>query len=139
LVLWGFSASDAWAVGQAGVLVHWNGSTWTAVSSGTTAKLSGLRGAASNDVWAAGINQTPNITDREVVIHWNGTSWAAAPKPAGALLSAIWGRATDDLWGTSNQSAFHWNGTTWQLTTAASGPFGQIWGLDRNTLWSFSS
>jgi hypothetical protein len=100
--------------------------------------LRALWGAAANDVWAAGTDQTPNLTDREVVIHWDGATWTAAPKPAGSLLYALWGTATDDLWGTSEEAIFHWDGVRWQQTSAAGGPFGQVWGLDRNTLWAFS-
>ena len=40
---------------------------------------------------------------------------------------------------TSGASIYHWNGGAWELTTASGGPFGQVWGLDRNTLWAVSS
>ena len=33
--LWGSGASDIWAVGQDGVILHWEGTSWSAVASST--------------------------------------------------------------------------------------------------------
>jgi hypothetical protein len=43
-----------WAVGDNGVIIHWNGSTWSPSSSGTTRTVQGVWGSSSNDVWVAG-------------------------------------------------------------------------------------
>jgi len=55
--VWGSGASDVWAVGDFGTIVHWNGNAWTSVSSGTTNYLSGIWGSAS-DVWVVGSSGT---------------------------------------------------------------------------------
>ena len=46
--------------------------------------------------------------------------------------------ALEEATALSGGAIFHWDGTSWQQTSAAGGPFGQVWGLDRNTLWAFS-
>src|SRR6266403_711664 len=43
--VWGTSASDVWAVGYHGALKHFNGTSWTSFTSGTTAALSSASGA----------------------------------------------------------------------------------------------
>src|SRR5215813_1568126 len=50
----GSGASDVWAVGEAGTILHWDGSAWTSVSIGTTSWLYGVWGSGASDVWAVG-------------------------------------------------------------------------------------
>ena len=52
--VWGSGASDVWAVGDSGTILHWDGSAWTSASSGTTFALFGVWGSGANDVWAVG-------------------------------------------------------------------------------------
>ena len=54
---WGSGTSDVWVVGRPGTVLHWNGSGWSSVSSGTTNYLSGIWGSAS-DVWVVGSSGT---------------------------------------------------------------------------------
>ena len=44
--------NDAWAVGGGGTTLHWNGTVWSSVPSGTTETLYGVWGSGPNDVWA---------------------------------------------------------------------------------------
>ena len=37
--VWGSSATDVFAVGDSGTILHYNGSAWSAMSSGTTNEL----------------------------------------------------------------------------------------------------
>ena len=46
--------NDVWVAGENGTLRHYNGTAWSASSSGTTAHLYALWGSAANDVWAVG-------------------------------------------------------------------------------------
>jgi hypothetical protein len=41
-------------VGGFGIILHWDGSAWTRVSSGTTSTLSGVWVSEASDVWAVG-------------------------------------------------------------------------------------
>jgi hypothetical protein len=59
---------EAWAVGDAGTIVHWNGNSWTTVTSPTA---SHLHSVAFNNVtngWAVG-----GSGDSGVILHYNGT------------------------------------------------------------------
>ena len=45
------SSTDGWAVGDDGVILHWDGSTWTQQSSPTIAELNELLMLSSTDGW----------------------------------------------------------------------------------------
>src|SRR5438876_3458348 len=74
--VWGASASDVWAVGGGGgstgaTILHYNGTSWSSVSSGTTQNLYGVWGTSASDVWAVG--------DNGASVQYNGTSWPSGP------------------------------------------------------------
>lgn len=56
--IWGSRADDIWAVGDAGTILHWDGSEWkssaAAFSLGKKPNLRGVWGSAADDVWIVG-------------------------------------------------------------------------------------
>ena len=54
--IWGSSATDVFAVGRRGTILHYNGSNWSPMTSGTTTDLVDVWGSSSNDVFAVGDN-----------------------------------------------------------------------------------
>lgn len=85
--LWSISASDVWAVGDAGTIYHYDGARWSASSSGITDTLNGVWAASATDVVAVG--------NSGKVIRWDGTKWAAEASGTNRRLTAIWGNSTD--------------------------------------------
>lgn len=67
--VWGSSASDVFAVGDNGTILHFNGLRWATMSSPTTETLRGVSGTATDNVYAAGDNGT--------ALHYDGSSWTA--------------------------------------------------------------
>jgi len=67
--VWGSSASDVFAVGDDGTILHFNGLRWAAMSSTTTETLRSVSGTAPDNVYAAGDNGT--------ALHYDGASWTA--------------------------------------------------------------
>src|SRR5208283_2419895 len=47
LTVWGSSATDVFAVGLGGTIMHYNGSTWSAMNSGSTNDLVGVWGSSA--------------------------------------------------------------------------------------------
>ena len=147
------SASDAWAVGtmpgSAGVtdslILHWNGKSWSQVSSPTPANsylnLAGVSAISTSDAWAVGTyyNNTTNTYDT-LILHWNGKAWTkvSSPNPDATgenRLNAVSADGAGDVWavGTlcsivSGQCAFsdestlilHWTGTKWAQVASPS-------------------
>jgi hypothetical protein len=97
------SASDAWAVGYytpsetvfGTFAAHWNGTTWTTVTTpnpGGTSPSSGVNiltavsARTASDAWAVGyFTSTPAggepNPDQTLILHWNGKSWTHATSP----------------------------------------------------------
>lgn len=76
--IWGTSANDVWAVGDAGTILHYDGATWVSILSGVNDDLYAICGISKDDIWAfgkAGIN-----------IHYNGSQWQAITMPFGGDL-----------------------------------------------------
>lgn len=80
--IWGAAPDDLWAVGDKGVVVHWDGTGWTQdtqVNFGIT--LRSIWGRAADDLWAVGLEGH--------VIHYDGATWDAWPTGSVATLYAI--------------------------------------------------
>src|SRR5215469_7248364 len=82
------SASSVWAVGELDsslgywtLIEHWNGTSWSAVSSPSSGYLNGVAVFSASDAWTVGwYGSFETLTE-----HWNGTSWSVveSPNPAG--------------------------------------------------------
>ena len=110
---------EAWALGPAGAVVHWDGQQWRTVLTAARdggAVLRGLAALAPDDVWAVG-----SLHGAPFAINWNGAAWRAAvlpDTPDDGSLNAISGTATD-LWAVgAGADAAHvltlrYDGTSW--------------------------
>jgi hypothetical protein len=56
--VWGNSASNVYAVGNSGTVLHFNGTSWSAENSGTTNPLRGVTGDLTTFGYAAGNRAT---------------------------------------------------------------------------------
>ena len=99
--IWGSGKNDVWAVGSSGAVVHFDGSSWKPIPSGTNQTLRGVWGSGPNDVW---IVSTPTL-----VLHGSGFSAGAAtfelapeiPQVVthrSTLTHAVWGTSATDVW-----------------------------------------
>jgi len=95
--VWAASATDAWAVGSAGTIRHYEGdaSTWSVVADvPTTANLNAVWGSSPTDVWAVG--------DGAVVLHFDGARWSrvkiAGLGPRRPSLHTVWMPGPGHVW-----------------------------------------
>lgn len=128
--IWGASSSDIWAVGDNGLLLHYDGMVWSAsgnVGDLTTANLYGVFGTSSTDVWAAG--------DSGTLLHFDGKAWAASPQStivSTQTLRGLWASAPNDYWAVGlNAAILHFDGSNWSVAAAPTGvtaPLYSVWG-----------
>jgi photosystem II stability/assembly factor-like uncharacterized protein len=55
--VWAAAPNDAWAVGDAGTIIHWDGTAWTVSEAPAQAKnriFYSVTGTAGGEVWIAG-------------------------------------------------------------------------------------
>ena len=108
------SSSDIWAVGYSkesatGALrtyaLHWDGSTWTQVSSPNfqyNSYLDAVAAVSPDAVWAVGGATNQNgTTGATLVLFWDGTSWASVSSPNPDVynsLKSVTANSVDDMW-----------------------------------------
>lgn len=136
------SSRDIWAVGNGigrngsrfvTLTGHWDGTSWTRVSSPTLehgSELSAVAAVASDDVWAVGRYFHPvgrAIQVRSLTEHWDGRSWTvvASPSPGEVFtyLFGVYAVASDDVWAVGFRDdgfvhhtlTLHWNGAAWKV------------------------
>src|SRR6266540_3749664 len=103
--LWGVTPTDAWAVGDRGTMLRWDGAGWAIVASGTARALNGVWGSGATDVWAVG--------DAGTIAHWDGAGVATTTVGTFAL-RAVWGSGASDVWAVGDAGTIvRWNGTGW--------------------------
>lgn len=106
-------ANDVWVAGESGpsassggtgtatLTEHWNGSSWSIVSSptpGTAPYLSGITSRGSNDVWAVGFSTSSGGSAQSISLHWDGSGWSSVAAPGiGASLSSVSSRSGNSL------------------------------------------
>jgi cysteine-rich repeat protein len=87
--VWGVDASTVFAVGDAGVVLRWDGLTWTRQTVPTavaSASFRGVWGRTANDVFAVGLGGA--------MIHFDGTNWTQVSGVGTTDLYAIHGDST---------------------------------------------
>jgi hypothetical protein len=94
---WGASSKDMFFVGDTGLVMHFDGTTWTKMPRVTTKNLYSVWGTSHSDVWAAGFNYS---TAESVLLHYNGSTWTEQNlkeigdiRPFNHALGEVW--ATD--------------------------------------------
>jgi len=93
--IWGTTSSNIYAVGERGTILHFNGSTWIPMTSGTTIDLRDIWGIDANTIYAAGYDIT---TGTGVLLFYDGTQWnklyernyTTPIEPYGST-SSVWG------------------------------------------------
>ncbi len=102
------SETDAWAAGEAGTFMHWDGIAWEPVPSSTLANLHAIDMLSTTDGWAAGSG---------VILHWDGNVWTEVENPSHAVLTSLAMVGPTDGWGVDPDSPImHWNGSAWTPT-----------------------
>jgi hypothetical protein len=128
------SANDVWAVGYQEdadegyltVTLHWDGVSWTRVSSPNPSGenyLNGVAAVAANDAWAVGQKKTDTLYGA-LILHWDGSAWTESPTRGGGyrVLTDVAAITANDVWAIGYKFSFndgyqglamHWNGVRW--------------------------
>ncbi len=110
--IWGSGPDDIFAVGTVGTVLHFDGSQWRHMESGTSITLESVWGSGPNDVYAAGWGGEAT----GLVIHYDGTRWSSVLNFEDADLHSVWGSGPNDVYVDSSDAniPYHFNGTRWR-------------------------
>jgi len=107
--LWGSAATDVFAVGDAGAILHYDGSSWSPMTSATTWALNGVWGSSSSDVFAVG--------DAGAILHYDGSSWSPMKSPTSESLNGVWASSSSEAFVVGNIGAIlRYDGSAWSAT-----------------------
>jgi hypothetical protein len=162
------SGNDIWAVGNAtdptsGTLqpltIHWDGSSWSIVSSsnpisssGSQVYLSAVTAIATNDVWAVGyfIISGGSGSVGSFAMHWDGSSWNTVSTPGAPFAYAnffysVTAVSSNDVWavgeGNSQTLTIHWDGSSWSIVSSPNDGTGSntlygVAAINTNDVWA---
>ena len=125
--IWGSSPTQIFAVGAAGTVLEFDGSSWTSLASGVSDKtLWDAWGSSPSDVYAAS----------GPLVHYDGGSWSAGSAPTN--LFGVWGSSSSDVYFSGDRGTlFHYDGkSTWTpIATGTSSPLFSIWGSSATNIF----
>lgn len=116
--VFGTSSMDVWAVGDDGMVIHWDGTTWTQLMiSGAFGEFTSVWSGAMNDVWIAGAGAA--------LYHaLDGMTFYPVSLPSQENFTGVWGGNVQDAWVVGDQSSvLHYTtagseGSSFSATTA---------------------
>lgn len=101
-------ATHTWAVGEAGTILRFNGTSWTATTVGTNDLYGVWSSTAANDAWAVG--------DQGTILHFDPSTmmWTTVASGTTQPLGAIAGYSSSDLWAVGGGgTVLHYTNSTW--------------------------
>jgi hypothetical protein len=132
--MWGSADDDVWAVGPAGLLLHFDGAAWDLVDLGTSEALVDVHGTGRSDVTV--------LAEGGDLHRFDGTRWTRLQD-----LSAVTDRlrdfaeATGSRWATCGSAdLLRWDGSRWlRDATSPTGSFQAVWGSAADDVWALGS
>lgn len=127
--VWGTTPGDVFVVGEGGTILHYDGSTWARMNSGTSSQLNGVWGTSNRDVFAVGDNGT--------VLHFDGTGWRVMSSGVSENLRAVWGSSPEHVVAVGGGgSILTFDGVGWVPdSTVTTGTLTAIWGASASDLF----
>ena len=99
------SASDMWAVGAGGDILHYNGTAWSSFASLGT-NINGIDMVSASDGWAVG--------NSGKFYRYNGTAWSEFVDLGASAVDDVVMVSSTDGWAVGDSSKFYrYNGTAW--------------------------
>ncbi|HEX2689207.1 MAG TPA: hypothetical protein VHN14_21445 [Kofleriaceae bacterium] len=149
LSVWGTSATDVFLVGgdvgdgHGPVVQHFDGTSWTRLSTGQVGNLWWVFGFSNGPVYMGG--------DGGMILRYQGGAFQRMTTPGTGTVFGIWGATADDLWAVGGapggaSGAFAWRltagtGDTWVAATgfpaglAATDAIWKMYGRGANDAW----
>jgi len=121
--IWGSGPDDIFAVGDRGMIAHFDGESWSRVAHGATEEpLLSVTGSGPRDVYASG--------DRGLVIRYDGERWTPVPTDVNQQISSIWSAGPDDVYAGASLEILHLGQggpTLREIDTGSTEPLLGVW------------
>jgi hypothetical protein len=87
--IWGSASDDAYMVGSAGTVLHYDGTSLSLLDPGVTEDLNSVWSSAANDIFAVGDNGT--------ILHYYNSTWNLMNSGTTSDLRGVWGSSADNV------------------------------------------
>lgn len=132
--IWGSSPTNVVAVGEHGLILHYDGAHWVSKPTGTPDSFTGVWGRSSSEIYAVA---------RGGVMRYDGSAWRTMTSVKssqfsfGAPLYGIWGSADGQLFVAGLRFIGRYDGTSWTaLADGADVPwFRAVWGKSASEVY----
>ena len=121
--IWGSSPEDIWFVGSGGSIVHYDGSGFERMESGTDVTLYSISATEYNNVWVSGwVNSNGDY--RTVLLHFDGVEWqkktdyspplgqSADPDSLSGLIKGVFSTNQNDIFVSTSKGLYKCHVTT---------------------------
>ena len=127
--MWGFPDGTFYAVGEAGTVLHHDGTTATLPDTPTREDLRSIWASGHDDIFACGFDGT--------LIRFDGFAWTSVSTPVQDDLYAVWASASDDVFvaGTGGSVWNLSNGTWVEYSVAPGQRLHSLWGYTHNEVY----
>ncbi len=139
--LFGFAPDDAWAVGDGGLILHYDGAAWKPLPAPGSDALLAVWGSTPKDVWITGQDG--------LLLHYDGSSVtpsADSRKVTSNHLNSVWGAASNNVFAVGdNGTLIHYDGASWRPSLDPGDPvidrkhLRRICGLGSSDIWAVGS
>jgi hypothetical protein len=141
--IWGSGSSDIFAVGgyadwstlsNYGVILHYDGTSWSKMLSGSNFFFQGVWGSSPTDVYAVGAYYQfygpQSATIYSKIYHYDGAGWNEMSSTNVGLLNGVWGSGANSVFAVGgNGSILRYDGSVWNaMTSGTTNPLFSIWG-----------
>jgi hypothetical protein len=133
-------ATDIFVVGDHGAILHFDGTTWSPMQSGTTVDLGSTWGASGSDVYASGTTyQYYESPLASAILHYDGSTWSSVRNfPTTQKIEILAG-----LWGMDSSNVFVAGGEIFGYETASNplvqGIIFQYNGVSWSIAWQYGA
>jgi len=121
---------DVWVAGDAGIMLHWDGTQWTAIPMPDSQDLRSISFGPTGIGWAVGAAGT--------TLRYENSVWMPVAAPTTADLEGIWAGPQDTAWAVGDGGVLlRWSGQTWvkEESPTAAALYG-ISGPHEDWLWA---
>jgi hypothetical protein len=131
--VWGTSDSNIFAVGDDGVIAHFDGTSWELMNSGVMRDLDGIWGTSANNVYAVGSSG--------LILHYDGSTWENVFSRTTNFLYDVWGTSTDNIYCSDGAYFYHYDGDGWSQSPYLGSWYSvyAMWGSSPNNIFAFAS
>jgi hypothetical protein len=128
--MWGFGDGSFVAVGEAGTVLHYDGTAATLVDTPTREDLHGIWASGSDDIYACGFNGT--------LIQFDGLKWNVVNTPTREDFYAVWASAPGDVFvAGADGGVWNLNAGTWtEYVVAPEKRLHSLWGYTHTEVYA---